>query len=106
MNADDPAEDGHVFETELLRRYIEGGEEECAEVFLTIYGRFRCTVREEMERQGLGIVEAEQRVGAVFGRTLAALRRTGAHDGEPTLRECLLDAARHMATNPEWRPSR
>lgn len=103
MNADEPLDDAAVSDAALLRRFIEGSDAERAEMFLAIYGRFRCTVRGELEGAGLGIMEAEERVGAVFGRTLDHLRSRG-HAGAESLRDCLMDAAREVARHPTWRP--
>lgn len=89
----------------LLRRFTEGGESERAESFLTIYARYRNSVRAELEGAGLSVADAEERVGAVFGRTLNALRGKGVAGGE-SLRERLMDAARRLAEESARRRGR
>lgn len=88
--------DDQPTDEELVRLYLSGTEG-AGEAFFAIYGRYRATVRGELEAAGLSAREAENHVGAVFTRALDPSRHIGA---EIDLRALLINHARDIACSP------
>jgi hypothetical protein len=83
----------------LWRAYVGDDPRAAGEAFIGIYIRYRDLMRSLMEAAGLSGSEAENRVGSVFLRALAA------SDARPIpLRARLENAARAVAADPDWKP--
>src|SRR5687768_6016642 len=85
---------------ELQRAWFDEGDDDGL-AFNEVYRRYRDLVRAEMEAAGLGLREAEDRVGSVFLRARyesAEIPLTG------SLRDRLFIVARAVAVDPNWMP--
>jgi hypothetical protein len=97
MQSDGPSD------AELLRSWVTGDQESAGETFISIYARYRDTVRGELEAAGLTPREAEDRLGAVF---VVAERMRADVPPEIALADRLVAAAREVAADPNPTPTR